>query len=711
MSSISRRSLIFSAGLAAGGAMLAGCTSGASSPQSQGSAPSGSGSVDAAKKGDVTTALQRPASLQESPALKNKGLPPLEQRLPTNPYVIPHKWAVPGKYGGTMQMVVFGSTGAANANSVSEFFYGNSPLRLLNDGLDVGPGLADKWTSNADASQWTLHFREGLKWSDGQPFTVDDIIFWWEDIVLPGYDGQAPPPSNVSANGKLVTMTKVDDHTLKLSWDTPQPIFPEQLATYAKGGLGTNGPTWVLPKHYLKQFHPKYNKSVPKDWDSPGALWEQKADWKRNPDCPTLTGYKCKSFDNNSGIVLERNPYYWVVNTNGDQLPYIDEIQFGMQTNAQTIKLQVQQGSVDFCMGQFNQIGLADVSTLSQKKDSGNYDILLWNTGSGTGSIFFFNYDYIAKDPKYGKLIRDKRFRQAISYGWDRVTTQKTLYFGTGELTTGTIGPDSTEVHAQPDGPKSYQQWRDSYKALDQQKAKSLLAELGLKDVNGDGYVEFPDGSKLTIDLPYSADISGPEGAKDDQLVADMKKIGLRFNRVPIAPSAYNDEWTSGKLMAHTNWECSNGSSILVVPNWLVPVNKGYWAPLEATWYSGTGTGQNKKELNVAPIKRQPPRMQPDAGGPIAQLTDLYGKAKSEPDAAKRNQLVWQMMQIHVDEGPFFMGSTANFQNVITKNRDLANVPQAGNLALGGITNPWMTPTPAMYDPECWFWTNPEKHQ
>jgi peptide/nickel transport system substrate-binding protein len=112
------------------------------------------------------------------------------------------------------------------------------------------------------------------------------------------------------------------------------------------------------------------------NWDTVGGLWENKTDWMRNPACPTLIGYKTKSFDNNKGVVLERNPYYWAVSKDGDQLPYIDEIVINTVQDAQVGKLQVTQGKTDYCEGVNNQIDLSDVSTLQQSKQKAGTELL-----------------------------------------------------------------------------------------------------------------------------------------------------------------------------------------------------------------------------------------------------------------------------------------------------------------------------------------------
>ncbi len=711
---MSRRSFLYGSALAAGSVVLAACSSSSSTkPTSGGGGANGlsSGGGSGAKVGSARQPLAAPASFHESPALKGKGLPAVKDRLPESPYVVPHAWVERGNYGGVINTTVFGTTGMQNASSIHNYYYGFSPTRWLNDGTDIGPGTAEKWTSNADATEWTVYFRKGLKWSDGHPFSVDDVLFWYYDMAVPGHDAQTVPPDCQSAKGTPCVMKKVDESTLKITYDAPQPLVPEYLAAWAKGNIGQNGPIWVMPSHYLKQFHPKYNKNVPKDWDSAGRLWEQKANWSSNPDCPTLTGYKCKSFNNNSGAVFERNPYYYVVTKDGDQLPYIDEWRINITQNAQAIKLQVQQGKLDYCDGTMTQIDLSDVSTLSQTQKRGNYKIVLWDSGDGTGSMFFLNYDYIAVNKKYGTLFRDKRFRQAISYAFDRPTAQKALYFETGEQTTGTSGVKITEFSDGPDGPKLFTQWRDSYKAHDVAKAKSLLAELGLKDTNGDGYVEFSDGSKLSIDIPYSADIADTEGAKDDQLVANAKTVGLRMVRRPIPPQSFADLWNGGTLMSHSNWSVGDGATVLVYPQWLVPLEPSRWAPLEGSFYTVVGTPKEHQETNVPPLKREPPRMPADKGGPVEQLTKLYNQTKSEPDHMKRNQLVWKMFKIHIDEGPFFMGTVANFPRVNIHSNDLRNVPDRNNLALHGLNGPWVFPTPAMYDPECWYWDNPSQHQ
>ncbi|SDS86967.1 ABC transporter substrate-binding protein [Microlunatus soli] len=696
----SRRTLLYSSAVIASTAALAACSGGQSS--SEGSGTSSSGASGA--KGSATKPLPKPKKFQQAPGLSGD-LPPVAERLPDNPYVIPHKWVKPGKYGGKLNMNVFNSSGATTAESDREFFYGHSVLRWLNDGLDVGPGLAESWETNDDASEWTFHFRKGLKWSDGEPWSTEDILWWWKEFVLKQKMAQTPPDETRSGKGTLAKFEAVDDLTLKLTFDTPAPLTADRMAAYANGNIGKNGATWMMPSHYLKKFHPATGKNVPKDWDTVGGLMESKADWHRNPDCPTMIGYVCKSFDTNKGVVLERNPYYWAVMPNGDQLPYIDEIQFTVVTDPEAGKLQLQQGSVDYCQGSFNQISLGDVQGLRDASEKADLDIILWDTGSGTGSIFFFNYDYIDDDIR--KLIREPKFRQAISYAFNRPAIQKSVYFNTGEQTTGTHGAKAAEFLVNETGKQLYKQWRDKYVKHDPAKAKQLLDELGLKE-GSDGMRTLPNGKKLELRIDYSADQSAEHTAKDNQLVSDLKAVGLKMTRNPVPPQSFDDEWKTGKLMAHSNWEVANVGISLIQPMWLVPIEPSRWAPLEGQWFTQLGTGANEKESDVNPWKRHPPRMEPEEGGPVAKLWDLYSKARVEADKTKQYELVWEIEKLHMEEGPFYMGCVANYPSVMVVKKGLRNVPRKENLATGGLVNPWGHPTPAVYDPECYYWDKPQ---
>jgi peptide/nickel transport system substrate-binding protein len=704
MSRISRRKFLYFSAVAAGTWSLTACTAGDDGDSTSDGNDNGGGG-QSGRSGSAVEPLPKPATFQQAPSLDGQGLPPVEERLPDNPYVIPHSWVQPGKYGGTINMNVFSSTGAATADSDREFFYGHSPLRFLNDGKDVVGGLVESWETNDDASEWTFRFRKGLKWSDGEPWTTENIIWWWQEFVLAQKMAVTPPDETRSGKGNLAEFDAVDETTLKLTFDTPAPLTADRMAAYVNGAIGKNGGIWMMPSHYLKQFHPDYGKDVPQDWDTVGGLMESKADWHRNPDCPTMTGFTCKSFDNTSGVVLERNPYYYAVMPNGDQLPYVDEIQIKVISDAEAGKLQVQQGSVDYCHGPFNQIALGDVQGLRDSSQRAGTEVVLWDSGSGTGSIFFFNYDYIDDDLR--ALIREPKFRQAVSHAFNREAVQKSVYFNTGEQTTGTHSPKAAEFQVDDTGAALYQQWRDAYVEYNPDKAKQMLDELGVKDTDGDGLRELPNGKKLALRIDVQADAPVESKTKDNQLISDLKAVGIAMTSNPIAPQAFDDQWKSGKLIAHSNWEVANVGISLIQPFWLIPVEATRWAPLEGQWYSGLGTGSNDKETDVDPWERHPPRMDADKDGPIAKLWDLYNRARVEPDRMKQIELVWEIEKLHISDGPFFMGCVANYPQVIVAKTDLRNVPRKENLALGGLVNPWGHPTPAVYDPECFYWENP----
>ncbi len=709
---LTRRSLLYGSAVAAGGAALAACSSGDGGSGAGSGSGTGSSGEPAAPtgKGSEAKPLPKPAKFAESPLLaeqvKAGKLPAVEERLPENPYVLPHRWTVTGNYGGTMQMV----QGKSESSAVKEYMYGGSPLRFLNDGLDIGPGLVETWESNADASEWTFNFRKGLKWSDGKPWTTESILYWWEDLVQ-NEDHPFTPPDDVrSGKDTVAKLTCPDDTTMVLTFDAPAPVTPERIAAWVNqyAETGTLGPLWMLPKHYVQQFHPKYNTAIKagSDWFSNHDL---KADFQRNPDCPTMTGWRGKAYREGQSLTLERNPFYWVVDKEGKQLPYIDEVNFTVVKDEQVQKLNMTQGKYDYIHGGHHPIVLGDVSTFKQAEAKTGVRLRFWDSGSGTGSMLFFNYDH--PDAKLRALFRNNKFQKALSHAVNRAEIRKAIYYDTGEATTGTLSVKGVIFNVNDEGKKLYEQWRDLAVKYDVALAKSMLDEIGVVDKNGDGKREHPDGSPLKISLDFQADTGSENLRKNEFLKRDWEAIGLDVQLSPSPPEAWGDRWKNSEFQTTTTWEIGD-NQILVYPGWVIPVEPSHWAPMHGQAFI-LQTGDPKKieaEAKIDPWKRTPRWILPEEGSPIAKLYDFYAQARVEADAMKRNQLLWEIVKVHINEGPFMMGFVSNYPRTVLVRDGLKNVPMKENLALGGFVNPWIQPSPAVYDPESYFWDKPEEH-
>jgi peptide/nickel transport system substrate-binding protein len=661
------------------------------------------GEATAAPAGEATAVpATAPGSYKDAPSLQGQNLPPVAERLPKNPLVIAHAWLGTGKYGGLLRSSAaetWGTTGF-----VQESMYGHSMLRYLKDGLEIGPGLAESWESNDDASEWTFKFREGLRWSDGEPWTTKDIMFWWEDQVLfknadnPDLSSDQQPPDEArSGKGTVMTLTAPDDYTIVMKFDAPAPLTADRIAMWVNRGIG---PRWMDARHYLEQFHPKYNTAVTSFTD-----FNEKREFRTNPDNPTMTGWKLKSYEEGVRSVWERNPYYWCVDQEGNQLPYIDGISMTTVQNAEAQKLDFISGKVDWA--HFHSLTLADVSTIKEAEAQSKLQVELWDSGSGTGSIFFLNYDY--KEEPIRTIFRDTKFRRAISHAYNRAQVQKVVYYGTGELTTGTMSPKAIEYQFNDAAKQHYAEFRDYAITYDPEMAKSMLEELGMK-VGADGFRGLPDGTPLRLRLEFQADAGQETQKKNEILAENLRAVGINAVANPVTPTAFGDQWRAGELMSHTNWEVGDGPNHLVFPSWIVPIEHERWAPLHGTYYSLLGSEQAGTEDDKDPYERNPPRVAAEAGSVIEKLYQLYEQTKVETDVMKRHQQVWEINKVHIEQGPFFMGVVANYPRIVLFSSDLKNWPKRADLAQGGFVNPWIHPTPAVYDPETWYFENPEAH-
>ena len=707
---LSRRTVLRAAAVSAGGVALAAC---GSSGSSGGSGPGGTaGGAATTAKGSSKEPVARPAAFQESPTLadqaKSGKIPALADRLPEEPYVIPHKWVQPGKYGGVMRMNITATSGG-DASSVGEFFYSHSMLRYLNDGQDIGPGVVTKWTSNPDTSVWTFTMRKGLKWSDGHPVSTDDVLFWWKYMANdPDYVPESVPDEGKSGKGTICKLEAKDDLTFTMTFDAPAPLTADRLTMWTNGP-GGNGPSWIVPAHYVKNFHPAFNKNASASWAAVGGSWEQNCSYKRSPKCPTLTPFMLTKYNEARSLTWAPNPYAYEVMPNGDQLPYLDSIVMSAVVDPQVGKVQITSGKVDFVFGPFNNLVMADVSTLIKNKKRADIDVYLWDGGGGAIGTVIPSMDYYEKP--YRDLFAKPEFRQALSLASNRPEAQKALYFEQGELTTGTMSPKASEYLVNDTGKSAYASWRDSWVKFDPEKAKSMLDALGLKDTDGDGYREFADGSKLTLRTDRPANVADDIKAKDAQMVRDWKAVGIKFTINPVSPTSFDANWTTGRYMLRTDWGIGDGPNHLVYPQWVVPIESTRWSPLVGAMYNARGTKVYTTEADVDPWKRHPPRLMPQKGDPRLELWNLYDSTKAQPDFMKRTRVVWEMIKIHVKTGPYVQALVANIPYPTVKKTGLRNVPMKENLALGGFSDPWIHPTPAVYDPQTFYWDSPDEHK
>jgi len=423
-------------------------------------------------------------------------LPPVGERLPENPKVVRPVEQI-GVYGGTIRRAlrseVTDSVGIFK--TLSDSLFGFS--RPLPHTLEFN--LAESFEYSDGGRKAVVRIREGVKWSDGSPFTVDDILFWYEDMLFDDEARAAPLfPSEWLVGGEPVLMEKVDDHTLAVSADQPMGRIKQAFAKDVA----------AFPKRYYKQFHPRYN---------PEATYREfrritsEAWLACNPDAPRLTAWHPVSWSLGQRIVFERNPYYWKVDTAGNQLPYADQLTYVVMQNLKIIQLKFMNGELDL-IGRY---GAADMyATMVSQEPKSPYRVRL--ADSGRPWVMFLNWD--SPDEALRSAFRDRRVRLALSLAVDRDEINDVLFHGRllkpYGFTFSPLNPLYDEAAAM------------AHVRHDPERSRALLEEAGYRDGDGDGYREFPDGRRMEVVIDANM---GAESTPMVHLVADYwEAVGVR---------------------------------------------------------------------------------------------------------------------------------------------------------------------------------------
>lgn len=593
------------------------------------STPAESTPADPASPAEVT-------SFGEAPMLADLvqagSLPAVEERLPVADDVYVERTDATGApleigtYGGVINLLGAGGSWGLARPTMESIIHFNS------DGTYYANVIKD-FEHNDDYTVWTFNLREGMKWSDGDDFTADDITFWYYMCHLNNYDTKkswAALKETVDGEDAWATLEKVDDYTV--TWTFVNPKFP---ADFIENGDFK----WCwAPSHYLADMIPDSVYVENPYWEKTGLDDEQvllnaqakgidaatvsdlgKAVayyWWNEDGIPNLNSYVLTTKEGNNSrdaqlCILERNPYFWKVDAQGQQLPYCDEIHFNATSEDGQDQLMFRSGELDI-------IGIAMQDIASVLADLGDQAQLRSFAGTDWGS-YQITFNYTCKDANYAELFANSKFRQAMSICVDREQVS-------GLLSEGFLEPGQC---APAEGNFGYDaEWETKWTEYDVDGAKALLEECGLV-MGSDGFYDFADGTDFVLTI-YTYTDSGADTAYP-VLEQYYNKAGIKCATKDIEVSAYDTEIDNNDWYAVLGPHTPIGGVSLksrVAP--FVPIAQA------AEWYGDYGTyyGTNGAQ-GVAPE------------GEMAKLVEIYEKWNATPETAERDQYTLDLYDVH----------------------------------------------------------------
>ena len=491
-----------------------------------------------------------PTTFNEAPelsALVSEGLlPPVTERLPKEPLVIKPAEEI-GKYGGTWRRAFTGPADGQNVDRIQH----DLVIEDDNDAFTPVPNIAKGWEHNADFTEWTIFLREGMKWSDGQPFTVEDFVFAHEDQTA---NSELQPTLRWAAlkdpvTDELVPLVKIDDYSFKYVFSGSKPRFLEQY-NGSQGGMslfGRLGGGYYAPAHYMKQFHPKYADAADLDqkikehgFDSWVQLYKNQGNPLVNTDLPVVSPWKVVNPITDQVYVAERNPYYFVVDPEGNQLPYLDRLTMFLAANTEVLNLRAIAGELDM---QARHIKVAKIPVLKDSAEDGNYEVRIYSAARAvTGVTFNQTYD---ADPELAKWIQNRDFRIAISHAIDREAINEIVFLGIGEPSNGC---NPLSIYAPP---KDVCEEYDSYGIRDVAKANQLLDSIGLTAKDSSGFRLRSDGNgRLALPLSYT-DAFTDNTAVGEIVIENLRQVGIGASLDVLERGLYSTRRDNNELAIH----------------------------------------------------------------------------------------------------------------------------------------------------------------
>jgi len=586
-------------------------------------------------------------SLIETPVLlesvENGTLPPVKVRIPVRPQVVHFDGEFkPGKHGGQMRMLM------GKQKDIRQLvIYGYARLIGYTTELELKADILQSFEV-VENRIFTLHLRKGHQWSDGHAFTSEDFRYYWEDIANNPELSRGGLPHELTIDGEAPVVEYPDAFTVRYSWSQPNPYFIPALA-------GARPLYIYKPAHYLRQFHKSYQSE-----ERIAELMEQYSErnWMgvhvnkdrpykaTNPDLPTLQPWVNTTYPPSDRFIFKRNPYYHRIDSNGRQLPYIDSIAINIASS----KLVPAKTGADESDLQARYLRMDNYTFLRQAALRGNFNVRLWKTSRGAHIALFPNLN--TEDKTLRDLMREPRFRRALSHAIHRHEINQVVYFGLVLESNNTVLPES---------PLFQPGFQKASTEFDIDKANELLDELGLSKRDKRGVRLMADGRPLEILIQTAGEST--EQTDVLQLIHDSwLQAGVKLYSVPSTREVFRNRIFSGEAVMSIWSGLANALPTAdSSPAALAPTNQyQYQWPKWGLYYESNGKSGEKPDDPL-----------------LNELLQLNHQWRLASDRAEREKIWLKMLKIH-SEQIFTIGVISGVRHPVVVNNHLHNVPQKG---------------------------------
>jgi len=471
----------------------------------------------------------------------NGALAALADRLPSEPLVVAPYDSI-GHYGGTLNML----SNATESGTTDNMSVRHVNLVRYSDDLQtIVPNVAKSWEWNDDFTQLTFKLREGHKWSDGSPFGARDVKFWYDNLAL---DKQVRENTKdyVLVGGERMEVVVIDETTVQFNLPAPKPGLLSHFAqSYAQA---------FQPMHFLGQFHPDVDANADANAQAIGfengyaviAAYYGGSDWMDTPTpmlahpdkvagmpasaSPTLEAYKVIS-ETTEGRHYVANPYFFQVDTAGNQLPYINEQDELFVGDSEVRLLKLVNSEVDYKSQALN---LDYAPLLLENQEKGNFTVdLKPEIAMGT-----FAFNVTSEDPAKREVFGNLKFRQAMSVAINRDEINEVAYFG--------LGKPQQYVAFSPPPSFISEEVMQHYAQFDPDLANALLDEVGVVDKDGDGIRDLPNGDKLVLNLQVAT--QGISIKMVELVAQNWKDVGIDSTVKEVTTDEYRSAQSANSL-------------------------------------------------------------------------------------------------------------------------------------------------------------------